>query len=116
MRLEGIDPSLGFIEYARAKIDSAQVSFEIGDAQSLPFDSASFDAVVSGLALNFVPQPQRALTEMVRVARPGGVVAAYVWDYAGKMEMIRYFWDAAVALDPAAFELARAWAVRGHAS
>lgn len=103
--VKGMDSSLGFVEYAKAKIDSPRVSFEVGDAQSLPFDSASFDVVVSGLVLNFVPQPQRAAAEMIRIARPDGVVAAYVWDYAGKMELMRYFWDAAVALDPAASEL-----------
>jgi SAM-dependent methyltransferase len=103
--VKGMDPSLGFIEYAKAKIDSGRASFEVGDAQSLAFDSASFDVVVSGLVLNFMPQPQRAAAEMIRVARADGVVAAYVWDYAGKMELMRYFWDAAVALDPAASEL-----------
>ena len=59
---------------------------------------------VSGLVLNFVPEPRRAIAEMARVARPGGTVAAYVWDYAGKMELMRYFWDAAVMLDPTALE------------
>jgi SAM-dependent methyltransferase len=71
----------------------------------LPFDAASFDAVVSGLVLNFVPEPARAVAEMKRVARSGGTVAAYVWDYADKMELMRYFWDAAVALHPAARDL-----------
>jgi SAM-dependent methyltransferase len=103
--VKGMDLSLGFIEYAKAKIESGRVSFETGDAQLLAFDSASFDVVVSGLVLNFIPQPQRAATEMIRVARADGVVAAYVWDYAGKMELMRYFWDAAVALDPTASEL-----------
>ncbi len=51
---------------------------------------------------NFVPQPWRAVAEMTRVVRPGGVIATYVWDYAGKMELMRYFWDAAVALNPEA--------------
>ena len=58
--------------------------------------------MVSGLVLNFVPEPARAVAEMARVARPGGRVAAYLWDYAGRMEMMRIFWDAAAALDPAA--------------
>jgi len=101
----GIDPSAGFVEYAKAHIVSARVSFKIGDARALPSNSASFDAVVSGLVLNFVPEPKLAVAEMVRVVRPGGMVAAYVWDYAGKMELIRYFWDAAAALDPAAHDL-----------
>ncbi|HCT76115.1 MAG TPA: SAM-dependent methyltransferase, partial [Micromonosporaceae bacterium] len=65
----------------------------------------SFDAVVSGLALNFVPDPRRAAAEIARVAASGGVAAAYVWDYAEGMAMMRYFWEAATALDPAAAEL-----------
>jgi SAM-dependent methyltransferase len=60
--------------------------------------------VVSGLVLKFLPSPERAVAEMVRVTRPGGVVAAYVWDYAGRMGLIRHFWDGAVALDPGARE------------
>lgn len=60
--------------------------------------------MVSGLVLNFLPSPERAVAEMVRVTRPGGVVAAYVWDYAGRMGLIRHFWDGAVALDPGARE------------
>jgi SAM-dependent methyltransferase len=55
--------------------------------------------------LNFVPKPEVAVREMRRAVRTGGIVAAYVWDYAGKMELMRHFWDAAVALDPAAREL-----------
>jgi SAM-dependent methyltransferase len=61
--------------------------------------------VVSGLVLNFVPDPVQAVQEMTRVTRPRGRVAAYVWDYAGRMELMRWFWDAAAALDPAAVEL-----------
>lgn len=103
--VRGVDPSPGFIEYAKAHVASPKATFDVADAQSLPMDSASFDVAVSGLVLNFVPQPARALGEMAGTAPPGGVVAAYVWDYVGKMELIRYFWDAAVALDPAAREL-----------
>ena len=103
--VKGVDPSPGFIEYAKARIASARASFEVGDAQSLPVESAGFDAAVAGLVLNFVPQQPRAVAEMARVLRPGGIVGAYVWDYAGKMELMRYFWDAAAALDPAAYEL-----------
>ena len=61
--------------------------------------------MVSGLVLNFVPDPAAAVAEMTRVARPGGAVAAYVWDYRDGMELMRRFWDAAVALDPVAREL-----------
>jgi SAM-dependent methyltransferase len=101
----GVDASPGFIEYAKARVGSECARFEVGDAQALPIETATADVVVAGLVLNFVPQPARAVAEMARAARPGGVVAAYVWDYAAKMELIRYFWDAAVALDPAAYEL-----------
>lgn len=101
----GIDASPGYAAYAKARTGSSRARFEVGDAQSLPIESASLDAAVSGLVLNFVPQPARAVAEMARVVRPGEVVAAYVWDYAGKMELMRYFWDAAVALDAAAMEL-----------
>ena len=101
----GIDPSPDYTEYAKALIVSPRARFEVGDAQSLPIDTASLDAAVAGLVLNFVAQPPRAVAEMARVVRPQGIVAAYVWDYAGKMELMRYFWDAAVALDPGAKEL-----------
>jgi SAM-dependent methyltransferase len=103
--VKGVDSSPGFVEHAKARVIGGCVQFEVGDAQALPIDAATFDAAVSGLVLNFVPQPLRAVTEMARVVRPGGVVAAYVWDYAGKMELMRYFWDAAAALDRAAREL-----------
>jgi SAM-dependent methyltransferase len=102
----GIDPSAGFTDYAKAQITDRRVTFEVGDAQSLPVESARFDVAVSGLVLNFVPKPLLAAREMARAVRPVGVVAAYVWDYAGKMELMRYFWDAAVAVDPAVSGLA----------
>src|SRR4029453_17268243 len=103
--VRGVDASAGFIEDAKARIANSPPSLEIGDAQSLPVDSAIFDVAVAALVLNFVPEPSAAVEEMTRAVRPGGVVAIYVWDYAGKMELMRYFWDAAVALDPAAFSL-----------
>jgi len=101
----GIDPSTAYVEYARSRVRDARVSFDVGDARSLAAGSGAYDAVVSGLVLNFVPEPGRAAGEMARAARPGGVVGGYVWDYAGKMELMRYFWGAAVALDPLARDL-----------
>ena len=89
----GVDRSLGFLSRASAVRVNA-------DATALPLRDGSFDAVVSGLALNFVPRPERAVAELARVAAPGGVVAAYVWDYSGGMQMMRHFWDAAIAVDP----------------
>ena len=105
IQVMGIDPSEGYVAFARDQVVDARVSFMVGEAQALPFESAQFDAVVSGLVLNFVPDPDLAVSEMQRVVRPGGVVAAYVWDYSDQMQLMRYFWDAAVKLDPAAFEL-----------
>ena len=103
--IKGIDRSDGFVAYARSKVNDPRATFEVGDAQSLPVDSDTYDAAVSGLVLNFVPHPEKMISEMVRAAKKSGTVAVYVWDYAGKMEMMRYFWDAAVELDPAVAEL-----------
>lgn len=103
--VKGIDPSSGFIEHAKTRVRGDVASFEVGDARSLPAGTNGFDVAVAGLSLNFVPQPARAVSEMARAVRPGGTVAAYVWDYAGRMELMRYFWDAAIALDPAASDL-----------
>ena len=102
----GVDPSEGFLELARARLPDARVRFEVGDAQSLPLPDDAVDVAVSGLMLNFVPDQRRAMRELTRVVRPGGTVALYVWDYAGAMQLMRYFWDAAVALDPGAHALA----------
>jgi SAM-dependent methyltransferase len=101
----GIDPSPAYVAFARDRVTDPRVRFDVGDAQALQVASATFDAVVAGLVLNFVPEPDKALSEMARVARPGGIVAAYVWDYAEGMQMMRHFWDAAGALDPRAREL-----------
>ena len=98
----GVDPSVGFIEHARKQTTDPRVTFAVADAENLPFDDAEFDAAVSGLVLNFVSDSARGVAESVRVVRRDGRVAAYVWDYADRMELIRYFWDAAVELDPAA--------------
>jgi SAM-dependent methyltransferase len=104
-RIQGIDPSEDYVNYASRRITDSRARFDIGDARTLPYPTASFDIVVSGLALNFVPEPAVAMSEMARVTRAGGTVALYVWDYAGEMQLMRYFWDAAVILDPAAKEL-----------
>jgi len=103
--VKSVDQSAGYIEHLRSQIDDRRARFEVGDAQALPVENSTYDAVVSGLVLNFIPQPQQAVNEMARVARSGGVVGLYVWDYAGKMQLMRYFWNAAAALDPAAYDL-----------
>ncbi len=96
----GLDASLDFVLYANRQTIPAR--FVVADGSALPLQDAAVDAIVSGLALNFMLQPAQVAAEMVRAVRPGGVVAAYVWDYAGKMEFLRYFWDVAVTLDPSA--------------
>jgi SAM-dependent methyltransferase len=100
----GVDPSEGFLGKARERL-STRMSFQSGSAAEIPLDTASVDVTVSGLALNFAPDERAALAEMKRVTMPGGTIGAYVWDYAGKMELMRRFWDAAVVLDPEAATL-----------
>ncbi|HEX3126395.1 MAG TPA: methyltransferase domain-containing protein [Thermoanaerobaculia bacterium] len=100
----GIEPSEGFLKTARESLGD-RVTFYQGTATEIPLSDSSVDVVVSGLALNFVPDQRAALAEMSRVTIQGGTIAAYVWDYAGKMELMRYFWDAAVKLDPQAASL-----------
>jgi SAM-dependent methyltransferase len=102
---KGIDPAPGFLELARRQVTDPRADFAEGTAQSIPEPSSTYDVAVSGLVLNFVPEPLDAAKEMARVVRPGGTVAVYVWDYAGQMELLRYFWDAAVAVDPEALML-----------
>ena len=108
-RLLGVDSSSAYVEHAREHVRDDLAEFAVSDAVALDVPDETFDAVVSGLVLNFVPEPMRAVLEMRRAARDGGVVAAYVWDYPGEMWMMRHFWDVATALDPAA-----AGAVRGE--
>ena len=96
----GVDPSAVFVRHAQTRPRRDRLQFQVGDAQALEFPDAAFDKTVSQLVLNFVPDRERALREMMRVTRPGGVVAAAVWDYGDGMSMLRVFWDEAVALDP----------------
>ena len=104
-QVKGIDPSESYLSFAHQQINDSRFTSKIGNAQALPCESAGYDAAVSGLMLNFVPVPQEAVAEMTRVASPGATVAAYVWDYAGQMQLMRHFWDAAAALDPEAARL-----------
>ncbi|MFF8263576.1 class I SAM-dependent methyltransferase [Streptomyces virginiae] len=99
----GLDRSPGFLRTARAA--PAPARFAVADASALPVRDASFDTVVSGPALNFLEPPATAVAEAARVVRPGGLVAAYVWDYAGGMALLSHFWNAAAAVDPAAAAL-----------
>jgi|SRR5215472_6093964 len=99
-RIVGVDPSAPYVAVARAHHQTDRVRFEVGDAQDLQFGDASFDSTISLLILNFIPDSDKALTEMTRVTRSGGTVAAAVWDYGEGMEMLRSFWDEAIALAP----------------
>jgi SAM-dependent methyltransferase len=103
--VKGLDRSDGFVQYARQKVKDERAEFEVGDAQSIPVENDSFDAAVSGLVLNFVPRPEQMVAEMKRAVHAGGIVALYVWDYADRMQLMRYFWDVAAALDPSAADL-----------
>jgi len=102
--VDGVEPSEGFLKTAKENLGS-RATLHQGSATEIPLGDASVDVVVSGLVLNFVPDPRAGLAEMARVTGAGGRIAAYVWDYAGKMELMRHFWDAAVALDPGAAKL-----------
>lgn len=95
-----IDRFAGFLRAAQDRITDQRAQFGLADAAALPWPDALCDVTVSGLVLNFVPDAAAVVNEMVRVTRPQGTVAAYVWDYAGGMEMMRHFWDAAIAVSP----------------
>jgi SAM-dependent methyltransferase len=97
VRVTGIEPSPAYVRYAQEHADG---EFVVGDALTLPFPDGAFDRTLSMLVLNFVPEAGAALQQMIRVTRPAGVVAAAVWDYRDGMQMLRRFWEAAVALDP----------------
>jgi SAM-dependent methyltransferase len=102
----GIDSSKEYVAYANSRNPFPyRASFQVGDAQQLHFADASFDAGLSLLAFNFIPNPQKALLEMRRTAKSGGKLAAAVWDYGAGMRMLRTFWDAAVSIDAGAERL-----------
>ncbi|MCO6449666.1 MAG: methyltransferase domain-containing protein [Caldilineales bacterium] len=100
-----VDASEAFIATAQHLHQHSGLRFAVADARNLPERDDYFDVAVSGIALNFIPEPLKALAEMKRVTRSGGAIAIYVWDYADRMQMLRYFWDAAVSLDSAAEDL-----------
>jgi SAM-dependent methyltransferase len=100
----GVEPSSGFLKTAADNL-AGRAAIHQGGATAIPLTDGSVDVVVSGLVLNFVPDQRAALAEMARVAGKDGTIAAYVWDYAGKMELMRFFWDAAVELNADATSL-----------
>jgi len=101
----GCDPAESFIEYARKHSQDVRASFVVAGAAGLPGRAGGYGSLTSLLALNFLPDPDAAVEEMCSLAASQGVVSACVWDYAGGMDFLRRFWDAAAALDPMAREL-----------
>ena len=101
----GLDFSAAYVDHATRRNSDARIEFKVGDACALPFPDRSFDRTLSLLMLHFVPQTDRAVSEMRRVTRPGGVVAAAVWDTRGGYISFRMFFDTAAMLDPKANEL-----------
>jgi SAM-dependent methyltransferase len=99
-QVTAVDPSAPFAEACRARLPGVRV--EVGAAEALPFEDAAFDHALAQLVVNFMTDPPAGVREMRRVTRPGGTIAAAVWDYAGEMTLLRRFWDAVVALDPGA--------------
>jgi SAM-dependent methyltransferase len=101
-RVVGIDPSQAFVDIARARVLEPRFACLLGSGEVLPLGDAEVAVAVSGLVLNFVADPRTTLSEMRRVVEPGGTVALYVWDYAGHMQVMRHFFDAALESDPGA--------------
>lgn len=98
-----VDPSPPFVEACRLRLPGVRV--EAATAEALPFADGVFDHALAQLVVNFMTDARGGVREMRRVTRPGGTVAAAVWDYAGEMTLLRRLWDAAVALDPSAADL-----------
>ncbi len=103
-KITAIDQSEGFVSTARKRLGSL-AECRVGNALSLPLEDSSVNITVAGLVLNFIPEPEKALAEMMRVTTVGGTVAVYVWDYAVKMDFLNYFWDIAVEQNPKASNL-----------
>ena len=96
----GIDPSESFVSAVRERFPGVRI--ERGSAEALPFDEDAFDASIAQLVVHFMTDPVRGIREMARVTRPGGVVAACVWDHAGGTGPVSLFWKAADDVQPGA--------------
>jgi ubiquinone/menaquinone biosynthesis C-methylase UbiE len=99
-KIVGIDPSKSFIEYARTQIVDPRVTFEVGDAQNLPYPDNSFDRALGLLVVNFIPDAPKAVNEMRRVTKSRGVIATTMWDGSRANELNQCMWEAAAAVDP----------------
>ena len=100
----GIDFAQAYVAYASARMHDPRLSFAVGDVCALEFPERSFDRALCLLVLHFVPDTVKAVSEMRRVVKPGGVIAAAVWDARGGFVANRLFFDTAAALDPKANE------------
>lgn len=98
----GVDASERYLEFARTHREAPNLDFQHGDAAKLPFADGALSSALGQLVLNFVPDPLAVVREMARVTRPGGVVAAAVWDFCGGLVYQRIFWDTAAGIDPSA--------------
>jgi SAM-dependent methyltransferase len=103
--VSAFDPSPPFVASCAARHPGVDV--RLGRAESIPFDDRAFDCALAQLVLHFVSDPDLVAQELGRVVVPGGIVSACVWDFAAEMEMLRQFWDAALAVDPDAPDEAR---------
>jgi SAM-dependent methyltransferase len=99
------DPSPPFVAACASRHPGVRV--ELGRAEAIPYENGVFDRAMAQLVLHFVSEPAKAASEMMRVVRPGGGVAACVWDFDHGMEMLRAYWDSALAIDPNAPDEAR---------
>ena len=97
-RVTAVDPSEPFVAACRERHPAADV--QRAAAEQLPFGDGAFDAALAQLVVNFMADAPAGVRELARVTRPGGVVAAAVWDYGEGMTILRAFWDAALTLDP----------------
>jgi ubiquinone/menaquinone biosynthesis C-methylase UbiE len=95
-----IDPSEKHLNYARLLVQDRRVEFRVGDATAIEANDHAFDVCAAAFVLNFIPQQRQALAEMRRVVRPGGTVAAYVWDFAGRRSISQHLWNAIAAISP----------------
>ena len=98
----GIDLSKGLIEYARTTVTDRRVTFDVGDAQELPYCDASFDRCMALLAVDWIPDARKAALEMRRITKTAGLVATTVWDRSRANELDSCFWNAVEAIDPTA--------------
>jgi SAM-dependent methyltransferase len=94
------DPAEPFVAHAQRSVADTRASFVVAGADALPARQSGFDVIVSGLVLNFLPDAGHAVAAMRERVRPGGIVAAYVWDYESGLQFLRHFWDEAAASDP----------------